>query len=280
VACRQRSSTSVSFQDSMASMHHERRSMNDPEPIRPEPNRWDSVFSWTGLLLVGLLVYEATSQATLGVSVLCCKIGWEDFSTAIWLRRKDPVPARGKMEFWIFVAAGLLKTAGLAFMLMVVYSFFLVEQAQGDRNDRDSNELIQAAATGMIGFLLSSLATVRALGLAIWHKQKIWQSASVHSARRHDEWPPTVSGGGNKADTIILCSFFLVSILAIISLIVTLAFQFEREINAAAGVFTTFLTGLLIGFPMLVLWGRDYMERNVLAVNPGECWRLTQERRA
>src|SRR5580658_3696594 len=86
----------------------------------PPPGRWDFLFSWTGLFLVGWVLYELTSQAFLGVTIFCFKLGWEDFRTAIWLRSKDPVAVRGKMELWIFIASGLWRTAIAAFIIMMI----------------------------------------------------------------------------------------------------------------------------------------------------------------
>src|SRR5947208_2725586 len=80
---------------------------------------WRSVlFSWPGFFLAAWLVYELTAQAALSVTFLCVKFGWEEFRTALWLRRTDPDGIQGKIGFWIFFAGGLFKAAVVGVILM------------------------------------------------------------------------------------------------------------------------------------------------------------------
>ena len=162
------------------------RTLFDEQP-KEQHGRWQFLFSWTGLLFVGWVIYELTSEANLAVVVICCKLGWEDFLTAVWLRRRDPIKARGKMSFWIFTASGLWKTALTATIIMFIVALGMGPNPQARANPQPPRvpaEFQQAVLTAMIGVLLSTLATCSSLGLAVWHKQKIWLDGSIHSARR------------------------------------------------------------------------------------------------
>src|ERR1700677_9074 len=136
---------------------------DDLDAPRPPPGRWDFLFSWTGLFLVGWIFYELTAQAFLGVTIFCFKLGWEDFRTALWLRGKDPVTVRGKMELWIFIASGLWRTAIAAFIIMMVIT--VVSAKMGVPAP---DELTEAGLTALVGFTVSAVTTMRALGLAVW----------------------------------------------------------------------------------------------------------------
>ena len=250
----------------MATNLHTDGELNAPRP----PGRWDFLFSWTGLFLVGWVLYELTSQAVLGVTIFCCKLGWEDFRTGIWLRQKDPVAARGKMELWIFIASGLWRTAISAFVIMMVLAVFAARMRMPP-----PNELEEAGLTAAIGFTVSILTTMRALGLAMWHGRKLWLHPSIHGARTDNRWPPipTTSNGGrrdlfgmNKAGTLIIFSITAVTFpLAVMGIFFTPFLEAETRII----LFTLFM---FFGYPIIVLWMRDYQRRHLLAQYPEECW--------
>jgi hypothetical protein len=126
------------------------------------PGRFNFLFSWTGLLLIGWIVYELTSQASLGVTMLCCKLGWEELRTAVWLRRRDSVPARGKIEFWIFVASGLFKSTLSGLILSIVIAMFTFPQNNNAQPGafKPPDEFMEATLIWMVGGLTTALATL------------------------------------------------------------------------------------------------------------------------
>jgi len=235
------------------------------------PGRWDFLFSWTGLFLVGWVLYELTSQAFLGVTIFCCKLGWEDFRSAIWLRQKDPVSARGKMEFWIFIASGLWRTAISAIVIMMVLALLAARMRMPP-----PDELEEAGLTATVGFAVSILATMRALMLALWYGRKIWLHPSIHEARGDKRWPPLPirpSNAGrrepldmNKAGTLIIFSITSVTFpLAVLGIFFTPFLEPETRIV----LFTLFMFFI---YPGIVLWTREFQRRRLLAQSPEECW--------
>src|SRR5262245_2789700 len=73
------------------------------------------------LIILGWVLFELTAQVPLALAVVCLKFGWEDFRTAVWLRKEDPCRARGWAEFWLFVSSGLWKTALVGYALLFCY---------------------------------------------------------------------------------------------------------------------------------------------------------------
>jgi hypothetical protein len=237
--------------------------------------RWDFLFSWTGLFIVGWVIYELTAQTALAITLFCCKFGWEDVRTGTWLRRRDPLKARGKMEFWIFVASGLWKITLTAMIFMVV-AVSLVEMAKqpqpANANGEPPAEFIEACATAMIGVLLSCVATCRSLGLAVWHKQRIWLDGSLHQVRRRNDWPPRLSAGENKAGTLLKVAVAIVSVIPILTAII--AFVPMRPVQARqsddAVVFS--MLALLIGVPIVLFVAASYLKDKFLATRSDQCW--------
>src|SRR5205807_7892047 len=103
------------------------KTQNHEDDERRPARRWHGAFTWTGLLVVGWMLYELTAQPALGAVAVCLKFGWEDFRTARWLRRRDPERRRGRACFWLYAGNGLLKTAGVAFVM----TFAMVTVAMG-----------------------------------------------------------------------------------------------------------------------------------------------------
>src|SRR5436305_6385075 len=91
----------------------------DADP--PDRRRTRRLLSWTAVVALGLLVYEFTTQPALGAAMLSLKFGWRDFRAALWLRRTDPDPGRGRACFWLYGANGLWKIA-----LVSVVVFWMV----------------------------------------------------------------------------------------------------------------------------------------------------------
>jgi len=101
-----------------------------------------------GLLALCWVVYELTRQPALGAVAVCLKFGWEDFSAARWLWRRDPDRARGRCCSWLYFAWGLWKTA-----------IVRLRDERGLRGRRP-NRLAQAgAADALMAFALTFATT-------------------------------------------------------------------------------------------------------------------------
>lgn len=115
-------------------------------------SRWGFLFSWPSFFLCAWAIYELTSQAALGVPVLCAKFGWDYFRTAWWLRCMDTDKARGKVAFWIFMAGGLWKTAIVAVILMFVYALILAANQKAAPQAAAPKEIVEAAQVAFSAF--------------------------------------------------------------------------------------------------------------------------------
>jgi hypothetical protein len=233
------------------------------------PSLWSVLFSWPGFFIFAWVIYEYTSQVSLSVTFCCIKFGWAYFRTAFWLRRTDPDRARGKVGFWIYFAGGLWAAAMVGFILMFVY---VAVHSVNLRQAGPPPEFVEAGLVALFGFLISGVATLRALGLALWHRKKIWLNASVHQCRALNIWPPT-SAGQNQASSIILTSL----VLTVIPTMVVAIFLMDAKLGQMAQVVGDFLAKLLFVCmfflpPLFLLVARDYLQRRVLARDAGECW--------
>jgi hypothetical protein len=248
-----------------------------------------SILSWSGLALLAGLVYELTAQAPLSVAPLCLKFGWADFRTASWLGRRDPRPERGRVHYWFFLAAGLLKTATLALVLLTGVGIVqaIVEANAGPQPQPDVPvELIEALVTAYVGYAASFLATCRALRLACRFRVKVWLDPAWHGARREDRWPTAVADcRGNRAGLLILTALlvffvgFVLLPLVLAGLILLLqAFPPQQGVTWPFVVFGVGLFGL-VGLPAIkgsiVLY--HYFLRRVAAETPEEGWDVPQE---
>src|SRR6478672_8194353 len=114
----------------------------------PRPSPW----FWPVLLAIAFLVYELTAQPGLGAAIACTKFGWDDFLTARWLRRRDPDRRRGKASFWLFVAAGLWKTAvtGVVVLFAVAFIDAMIRRRGGAAGPPPAEALAGAFATALV----------------------------------------------------------------------------------------------------------------------------------
>jgi hypothetical protein len=242
------------------------------KPERP-PRRW--VLPW--LLLLGFVVFEATAQPVLGVTVVCLKFGWENFRTAFWLRRVDPDHRRGRACFWLFVAFGLLKTALAASFIFFALAIVVPEirKRQGNAvNNAPPVEFMVAGLTVMAGVVLSSLATCAAVFKAWRGRLRLWVDRSVDDARRQETWPPPNPRHAhvNQARILILTALITISTILMLILVPSFLVPLFMVIGQVNQIFATSAIALM----MIVLSGfvlgiRDSLSRS-LANCPSDCW--------
>jgi hypothetical protein len=92
-----------------------------PDDSGGEPPRWRRPFTWVTLVAIGWVLYELTARPALGSVAVCIKFGWEDFRTALWLRRRDPYLLRGRACFWLHLASGLFRIASVAGLMSIAF---------------------------------------------------------------------------------------------------------------------------------------------------------------
>jgi hypothetical protein len=248
---------------------------NDDRP--PRPSR--SHLTLPMLLLIGWLLYELTAQPALGVAAVCLKFGWEDFRTAWWLRRRDPIRGRGWACFWLYTASGLWKSAITASIMIFAFAFLKGMQAKPGQRQQLGDlppQIIGAFLTAFGSYLLSALATCLAVLLSLWSRVKLWLDGGVHRARRNDLWPPPDYADlrTNQAGRVVLTALILTLFTGGIATLVGVALRVGGQRPNAVGLLVVMGTLLLLMFGglVLVLAGRDLLVRRVFAATPSECW--------
>jgi len=219
-----------------ASMNH-----SDPDNTTDQPPPAQNFFlSLPLILLIGLIIFEATSEPGFAAMSLCLKFGWEDFRTAFWLIRTDPSRKRGRACWWLYIASGLWKVGVSSFAMFVVIIFLegFFQQGQG----KGMFHLVAAVCLSLFfAFVLSAIATWIALFSCWWNDVPLWLNGSVRIARRHAEWPP-LYGSQNRISVLIATNLLF--------------------------VFPIFLPLL----PALLIWLHSMHRRQLFAKHPADCW--------
>jgi hypothetical protein len=235
--------------------------------------RWHGPFTWTGLLVVGWVLYELTAQPALGAVALCLKFGWEDFRTARWLRRRDPNRRRGRACFWLYTSNGLWKTAVVAFVMAFVLMITWACMPWWQVGQRARKEWLQHASMGtvlttMAGLALSVLALARALWLAWRHRVRLWLHSAVHRACWADTWPPheAAAGESNRLGCLLLTA----TLLLLLPVLLVLLYLVGLWKQAALALLLCVL--LTMGLPMVVLFLGTCSSWTLWASSPVECW--------
>jgi hypothetical protein len=249
----------------------------------PPPHRRPS-FVLPALLGLGILVYELTAQPGLGAAIACTKFGWDDFLTARWLRRRDPDRRRGRASFWLFVAAGLWKTAVTGVVVMFSVAFLeaaLRPRPQFGQVPAPPSEVIGGALLAtLFGFALSTLATGRAFTCALKSGVRLWIDNRIHKDRRADRWPPlSTVGRKNRAGAVLFTALFL-GVLVLLGMFHVLlrsalrgwAVPGPQGKHLADTLANMFCCGVFLLVPVLILVFRDVLGQVALARSPAECW--------
>jgi hypothetical protein len=237
------------------------------EDAKPRTQGFSSKWVLPMLVVLGILIYEVTSQPGIGVAVLCLKFGWEDFRTGFWLRRADPERRRGSACFWLFMSLGMLKTAITGSILMFVFVFAFVPRGANPPPE----QFVAAAVTAMSGFLLCTIATGVALFKAWRGRIRLWVSGCVHQARRENAWPALFARNGeaNQARAVVLTALITIAI----PLLLILIFLLMPVGQGHPTFFTVAFVFVLIFVAFFVLAFREYVLRG-FARHPAECWDL------
>lgn len=100
---------------------------------KSEPRRHGGLLGlgWLCVLLIAWVVFDLTASDSLTAVVVCSKLGWDDWLTAIWLYRRDPRRVRAAVCSWFFIASGLWKMTVSAFAAMIV--LVVIHAGQGRR---------------------------------------------------------------------------------------------------------------------------------------------------
>lgn len=243
----------------------------------PEENH-RSWWAWAFWGPVAFLVFELTTNSTLAAVVACCKFGWDDLVTAVWLLRRDPLRRRAWASFWFYVAYGLWRISVTATVVGVTLGLIiaLLTGGAGQAHDVLAAVLVQA----IVGVQLQTGATILGVFFALRAPCRVWVSDQLHPVRRRREWPIptdrlTRQSGGRILTTAIVVMLFVVGLVAL--LVVTSAWfalaprgpnrmLFRQGLAVGVPFFT------VVVFPVLVLLLRNWSWKRVLASHARQCW--------
>jgi hypothetical protein len=246
----------------------------------PRPSPW----FWPVLLAIAFLVYELTADPGLGAAIACTKFGWDDFLTASWLYRRDPVRPRGHAELWLACAVGLWKIAVTGIGVMFAAAFLqaaLRGPPAAGAPGLPMRTYLAALAVSMLSFGISTIATLRAFRLAWTDRIRLWYDDRLHRDRQYDRWPPSdaVEGRRNRAGLVLLTSLVLAGIALPAAGMIFSFFllqlgraQFGWAVGWGEPIAAALWLILSLALPILMLIGRDVIGARVLARAPAECW--------
>jgi hypothetical protein len=248
--------------------------LNNLAGAQPELARWKAWVTWSTLLVIGLLIYELTTQPVLGVIVVCSKFAWNDFLLAFLLRRVDPNRPRGRTVSWFCLAFGLLKVV-YASVFLAVALFLMLGAPIGPAGFQGILlRWISAWGVALFGYLLITAVVFTG---AVYCKQsqlKVWLTSPFpiwHARTRVKGQRPKLE---NLVDLLLMAGLFPV-FLGCFSLLPLLGELIEPQPQGNIVFVIVFLVvlwgGILAYFLVRVFL---VLKKRFAASNPFECWDL------
>jgi hypothetical protein len=228
---------------------------------------------WPVLLIAAWVAFEVTASPTVGVVVLCCKFGWNDLRTAIWLRAADSDTTRSGVCGVFHLAASLWKVS-----LAAVGAMFAIVAVQliangGHQGLEPPAEFVVATLCALIGPALATLTTWFAVALARRNSVKVWIAPVMNLPSEKQAWPPDQFGSTNQAGFLLIAAIVCPAGPLVVSPIAGACLLLEWVQNTLL-VFPTLAAASVItmGIGRLALALKDKVAKTVIAVAPEECW--------
>ena len=256
---------------------------------KPNLPQQESEISWSELLFgrsntvwflvvaIGFLLFELTAQPALVAVAVCSKFGIADFLNGWWLRRTDPIRARGKSCFWFCWSQGLWKTTFVALIAMVMFVLFtgLLNQGGGGNGAKGAgppDAFFGMAITFLVALILASLTTVIGVLIARIGGMLIWIDGNLTHCRRGKIFPPE-EGATNRVGYLLAGALILPVVLFLVMTLVV-ANRRPGAVKNAVGL----LIGLLL-LPATIFGGGLLLAKGVGASTFDECWAIEMKRR-
>ena len=149
---------------------------------------------WLVALCTAVVLHLLIGYALFVAALPCAQAAWKSFRCGFWLRRADPVAARGRACWWFSMAVGCWKAAATAFVLVLVLFAIgvwrdkqLDAQRQGRRpgpeeqaiRDRMEREVISASLIVPTGACLCTLIGMVSIVVALRGKVRVWAHPSL-----------------------------------------------------------------------------------------------------
>ncbi len=236
-------------------------------------------------LIAGIaFVVADTAHPAIGVIVLCLKFGWNDFLTAMWLRRRDPDRQRGATCSWFYCASGLWRVCVWSFGLLFVILILIVLTELKPGPPRQVKEVTVEALTCLCVWLVSSasatLLTMLAVFIAWKRGRKVWISGSMTASRRRNLWPPQPRSTGRNLLRWWLVTTGVSLFLTLFTLGLTVLLSFvgnvrpgngpPPQIAEVLGALLGALIPIISAFAILLIGSHIFVR--IGAITPADCW--------
>lgn len=234
-------------------------------------NWLDRPWMWPLFGLIGIVVFELTTNPGLAVAVFCVKLGVGDVRLGLWLARHDPNPQRGTITGLMAASLVGLKITLASLIIAIVLA---VLSQTIDRNAGQNQAVIEQCAKSL--GITAGVAMCVSLLIARWGffqarraGQKVWLESSMRRAPTENIWPLECVGNTPRNMVIDVAQFcFLLQIPLILFAAISASMLIERVIpdfmpwGISIGVILEFLSYVQLHLAI----GR------VAAKHPGECW--------
>lgn len=233
----------------------------------PQDPFWNRALVWSTLGLFGWLAFELTAQPAIVAAILCTRFGWDDFLTAVWLRRNDPLKGRARACAWFCLASGVMKMVLSAFGLAMIIStvMAIMEGGKPRQNPRPPfpeafwGPLIVMTAGTPVLALLAFIGCVSAR----MNKVRVWIDAPLTRARQSNIWPPDFRDFTRPSTQNIARGPWLAMVaVAMVAAVVFASLIFALSSSIVLAMLA--LVGMVVGI--------GWLSRGVFAAHPGECW--------
>lgn len=242
---------------------------------------------WVVLGLVAAVLLELFAHPLLALSVFSLKFALNDFVTAAWLLRRDPIRGRGWTCAVLYAAAGFWKacvinyaifTAAIAYTLLTGQPAWPQPAPGVPAPNFAAGGLTAWAGPTLLGYALTLLFGLTAWGLAASRGQRLWLGPAATVARREGLWPPPDVGPNWMRFGPALIAMGVPALCGLFGGIATSAFPIPAGVDPRIwklDVPLHFLFGIeLVLLPLGMssatfdMNGRPYL----LARTPAECW--------
>jgi hypothetical protein len=240
---------------------------------RPVANR--ALWRWLPLL-VGVVVFEFTADAMLGIALSCLKFGIEEWRTALWLWKTDPDRQRGRACGLFHAAYGFGKVA-LGSWVLGTIGMVLIAILSGVPNLPLAVMFQQAhggfltMVAGLAAFLIVSYL---AIGVSIRDQRVVWIGRIAHRARVVGTWPPPILADDrpgrwrNRVGIVLVALALLTCELVFVGTMLLTGWP-RRPPHPAAQAAASL--SAFASFALLVKIISTLRPR-IMAASPDECW--------
>ena len=226
--------------------------------------------SWLLTVAVAVVLFLLTRNPLIASILPYLRAGWPAFRSALWLRRCDPLPGRGRACFWFYLATAGWRAGTAA--LVVLVTLRLLQDVSAEPPDR--TKMARAAMIVFGGVLASVLLGVIGIASALIRRVRVFVIPNIRNLCG-GEFPlvPAVAGQRhrfNHAIFILGTSLMLPVAAAGTGLLVTLSFANPNIFPVVPAILGFSLIG--IGpFATIPVYG--YCSSRIIARTPGDCWR-------